>query len=287
MPIIELRNVSYRYGSGTPFEKQALSDISLSVSAGAYIGIIGHTGSGKSTLIKQMNGLLRPESGQVRVDGEDIWRTPHQIRSVRFRIGLVFQYPETQIFEDTVQKEIMYGPKNMGLSDRETQSRVLNALNFVGLDASYLERNPFRLSGGEMRRIAIAGVIAMRPQVLILDEPTAGLDPAGRKEILDRLESYRKQTGSAVILVSHSMEDIAERVDQVIVIDQGSLVMSGAPAVIFSQADRLESLGLDIPPVTKLLHLLNQAGYPVNTAALTVSQAEAEILKLFRGSDSL
>lgn len=281
MPVVELKHVSYCYGRGTPFEKMALKDLSLSVEPGDFIGIIGHTGSGKSTLIRQMNGLLRPDQGEVLVDGENIWKHPANIRSIRFKVGLVFQYPESQIFEDTVLKDIIYGPKNMGLSDQEALEKARAAVDLVGLDESYLERNPFQLSGGELRRVAIAGVMAMEPRVLVLDEPTAGLDPEGRKRIFDQIENYRLETGRAVIIVSHSMEDIAERVQKVAVIDNGKLIMSGKTADIFASAEKLESLGLDIPQITKVLIRLKKAGYPVNTRVVTVDRAEEEILRLF------
>ncbi|WP_100487358.1 energy-coupling factor transporter ATPase [Sporolactobacillus pectinivorans] len=281
MPVVKLKHVSYCYGRGTPFEKMALKDLSLSVEPGDFIGIIGHTGSGKSTLIRHMNGLLRPDQGEVLVDGENIWKHPANIQSIRFKVGLVFQYPESQIFEDTVLKDIIYGPKNMGLSDQEALDKARAAIDLVGLDESYLERNPFQLSGGELRRVAIAGVMAMEPSVLVLDEPTAGLDPEGRKRIFDQIENYRLRTGRAVIIVSHSMEDIAERVQKVAVIDNGKLIMSGKTADIFASAEQLESLGLDIPQITKVLIRLKKAGYPVNTRILTVDRAEEEILRLF------
>lgn len=281
MAIIELKNIHFRYGAGTPFEKQALQDISLSIEPGDFLGIIGHTGSGKSTLIRHFNGLLRPDSGQVLVNGEDIWTTSKDIRSVRFQIGLVFQYPETQIFEDTVVQDIAYGPKNMGLDQKEIELRVHAALQFVGLNDSYLNRNPFRLSGGELRRVAIAGVIAMRPQVLILDEPTAGLDPEGRNKILDQLEQFRCESGTAIVLVSHSMEDIAEHVRNVLVLDHGKIALDGTTSSVFSQAEKLVQLGLDIPQITKVLLGLKAKGYPIDTGALTIDQAEHALLRLF------
>ncbi|MDN3954362.1 energy-coupling factor transporter ATPase [Sporolactobacillus laevolacticus] len=281
MAIIDLININYCYGAGTPFEKQALRNVSLSVAPGDYIGIIGHTGSGKSTLIRHFNGLLRPDSGHVLINGKDIWAKPSLIRSIRFQIGLVFQYPETQIFEDTVAADVSYGPRNMDLSKEEIDLRVHDALQFVGLDDSYLERNPFRLSGGEMRRVAIAGVIAMKPQALILDEPTAGLDPEGRHMILEQIERFRRESGTAVILVSHSMEDIAEHAKHVIVLDKGRIALSGTTTAIFNQAEQLVHLGLDIPQITKVLLELKKKGYPVNTGATTIDDAEQEIMHLF------
>ncbi|MET1248275.1 energy-coupling factor transporter ATPase [Sporolactobacillus sp. STCC-11] len=281
MAIIELKNVNFRYGAGTPFEKQALQDISLSIEPGDFLGIIGHTGSGKSTLIRHFNGLLRPDSGQVLVNGDDIWTASKDIRSVRFQIGLVFQYPETQVFEDTVVQDIAYGPRNMGMDEKEVELRVHEALQFVGLNDSYLERNPFRLSGGELRRVAIAGVIAMRPQVLILDEPTAGLDPEGRNKILNELEQFRRESGTAIVLVSHSMEDIAEHVRTVLVLDHGKIALDGTTSAVFSQAEKLVQLGLDIPQMTKVLLGLRAKGYAVDTGALTLDQAERALLRLF------
>jgi energy-coupling factor transport system ATP-binding protein len=281
MSIIELKNINFRYGAGTPFEKQALQDISLSIEPGDFLGIIGHTGSGKSTLIRHFNGLLRPDSGQVLINGDDIWKTSKDIRSVRFQIGLVFQYPETQVFEDTIMQDIAYGPRNMGLDQKEIELRVHEALQFVGLNDSYLDRNPFRLSGGELRRVAIAGVIAMKPHVLILDEPTAGLDPEGRNKILDQLEQFRRESGTAIVLVSHSMEDIAEHVRNVLVLDHGKIALEGTTSFVFSQAEKLVQLGLDIPQITKVLLGLKAKGYPVDTGALTLDQAEHALLRLF------
>ncbi|MCQ2009310.1 energy-coupling factor transporter ATPase [Sporolactobacillus sp. STSJ-5] len=285
MAIIELRTISFRYGAGTPFEKQALQNISLSVDRGDFIGIIGHTGSGKSTLIRHFNGLLRPDSGQVLVNNEDIWKNPRQIRSVRFQIGLVFQYPETQIFEDTVAQDIAYGPKNMGLDQETINQRVLEALHFVGLDDSYLDRNPFRMSGGEMRRVAIAGVMAMKPAVLVLDEPTAGLDPEGRRNLLKHIEQYRRKTNTAIIMVSHSMEDIAEHVQRVLVLDKGKTAFEGSVPSVFAHADELMQLGLDVPQMTKVLLGLKAKGYSVDTSAVTMDQAEHELLRLFERKD--
>ncbi|MCO7125205.1 energy-coupling factor transporter ATPase [Sporolactobacillus shoreicorticis] len=285
MAIIELRDISFRYGTGTPFEKQALQDICLSVEHGAFIGIIGHTGSGKSTLIRHFNGLLRPDSGQVLVNNEDIWKHPKQIRSIRFQIGLVFQYPETQIFADTVARDIAYGPKNMGLDQETINQRVREALSFVGLDDSYLDRNPFRLSGGEMRRVAIAGVMAMRPAILVLDEPTAGLDPEGCRNLFDHLEQYRRKTNTAIVMVSHSMEEIAEHVQRVLVLDKGRIVLEGSVPSVFAHAGILNQFGLDVPQITKALLGLKKKGYPVDTSAVTVDQAENELLRLFEGKD--
>ncbi|MCL1632909.1 energy-coupling factor transporter ATPase [Sporolactobacillus sp. CPB3-1] len=282
MAIIELKHVHYAYGVGTSFEKQALNNISFSVDPGDFLAIVGHTGSGKSTLIRHLNGLLRPDSGQVFIHGKDLWSQMKDRRSVRFQIGLVFQYPETQLFEDTVGKDIAFGPKNMGLNEQEVKQRVQEALAFVGLDASYLERNPFRLSGGEMRRVAIAGVLAMRPSVLVLDEPTAGLDFDGRALILQQLEQFRIKSGAAIILVTHNMDDIAEHAQRVIVLHEGRMVLSGTTASVFSEADILKQCGLDVPQITRVLIKLKERGLPVRTDAITLEAAEREILKLFR-----
>lgn len=285
MALIELKNINYCYSPGTAFEKHALRDVSMAVDAGESVGLIGHTGSGKSTLIRHFNGLLRPNSGQVLYQGNDLWKKPNEIRSIRFQIGLVFQYPETQIFEDTVGKDIAYGPRNMGLGQEEMNARIRESLQCVGLDNSYLERNPFRLSGGEMRRVAIAGVLAMRPKVLILDEPAAGLDPEGRHALFDALRHYRRKSGAAVVLVSHSMEDIADFVDRVVVLDQGSVALDGPVASVFAQAEKLVSIGLDIPQSTKVLLGLKAKGYSVKTEAYTVEQAEQELLRFLKEAD--
>ncbi|MFT8318478.1 MAG: energy-coupling factor transporter ATPase [Sporolactobacillus sp.] len=279
---IELRGISYTYSKKTSFEKKALNHLSLTIENGDYLGIIGHTGSGKSTLIRHLNGLLRPDEGSIWLDGKNIWQNPAQIRSIRFQIGVVFQYPEMQIFEDTVAKDIAYGPKNIGLDKEQIDQRVGEALSFVGLNASYSDRNPFRLSGGEMRRVAIAGVIAMNPQVLVLDEPTAGLDPDGRDQLYAQIDAYRQQTGRTIILVSHSMEEIAQRASHVLVLQDGQAAMYGSTREIFAQANKLHALGLDVPQITRVLEQLQQAGYPVSTEALTLDQAEQEILRLFK-----
>ncbi|MFX3618918.1 MAG: energy-coupling factor transporter ATPase [Sporolactobacillus sp.] len=282
MGLIELRGISYTYSKKTSFEKKALNHLSLTIENDDYLGIIGHTGSGKSTLIRHLNGLLRPDEGSIWLNGKNIWQNPAQIRSIRFQIGVVFQYPETQIFEDTVAKDIAYGPKNMGLDKEQIDQRVREALSFVGLNASYSDRNPFRLSGGEMRRVAIAGVIAMNPQVLVLDEPTAGLDPDGRDQLYAQIDAYRQQTGRTIILVSHSMEEIAQRASHVLVLQDGQAAMYGSTREIFAQANKLHALGLDVPQMTRVLEQLQQAGYPVSTEALELDQAEQEILRLFK-----
>ncbi len=280
MYVLETENLSYTYGLNTPFEKAAVKDVSIKVQKGELIGIIGHTGSGKSTLIQMFNGLIRPESGRVLLNGRDIWEDPKKIRSVRFQAGLVFQYPEYQLFEETVEKDIAFGPRNMGLSDEEIQEKVTKAARFTGLRPELLGKSPFELSGGEKRRAAIAGVIAMDPDVLILDEPTAGLDPSGRDVILAQITEYHKQRGNTVFLVSHSMEDIAKTADRVLVMHQGKAVMFDKTEAVFSQGEKLEKMGLQVPQVTKIMSALRREGYAVSDAVLTVEQAIGEILAL-------
>lgn len=283
MPILTMDNVTYTYGAHSPFEKHAVRGVSLDIQQGELLGIIGHTGSGKSTLIQHLNGLLRPNEGRVLLDGVDIWAEPKKIRSVRFRVGMVFQYPEHQLFEDTIYKDIAFGPKNMGLDEAEIDRRVRQAAATVGLDESLLDKSPFDLSGGEKRRAAIAGVMAMEPQVLILDEPTAGLDPQGREQILALIQEYRKTRGTTVLLVTHSMEDVARVADRVLVMAEGRVAMLDTVQAVFSRAQELESIGLTVPAVTKTLLLLQRHGVPVDTAAYTVEQATAQLLGLLGG----
>ena len=246
MPIIETKNLTYIYGQGTPFEKVAVEDVSLSIEKGEFIGVIGHTGSGKSTLIQTLNGLIRPTSGQVLLDGRDIWQEPKKIRSVRFRVGMVFQYPEYQLFEETVIKDIMFGPKNMGLSEGEARERAYEAARFTGLKEELLTKSPFELSGGEKRRAAIAGVIAMDPEVLILDEPTAGLDPRGRDVLLAQIGQYHRERGNTVLLVSHSMEDIGRTADRLLVMSGGHKQYLAPTKEVFSHGEELEGMGLRV-----------------------------------------
>ena len=283
MAILTLDNVTYTYGAHSPFEKHAIRGVSLDIHEGELVGIIGHTGSGKSTLVQHLNGLLRPNGGRVLLDGTDIWAQPKKIRDVRFRVGMVFQYPEHQLFEDTIYKDIAFGPKNMGLSEEEIDARVRKAAAYVGLDASLLEKSPFDLSGGEKRRAAIAGVMAMEPQVLILDEPTAGLDPKGREQILSMIQDYRRTRGTTVLLVSHSMEDVARVADRVLVMADGQVAMLDTVQAVFSRAEELERIGLTVPAVTKTLMLLQRQGVAVDTAAYTVEAAAAQILSLLGG----
>lgn len=282
-PILEAKNLTYIYSAGTPFEHKALDDISFSVERGEFIGIIGHTGSGKSTLMQQLNGLLKPTSGTVALDGQDIWSDKKLTRQARFRVGLVFQYPEYQLFEETVYKDIAFGPKNMGLSPEEVDRRVREAAGFVGLTEQQLEVSPFDLSGGQKRRVAIAGVIAMEPEVLILDEPTAGLDPVGRSEILGNIQSYRKAKNATIMMVSHSMEDVARLTDRLLVMNGSKLAMDAPPAQVFTHAEELTQMGLNIPQVTQVFLELKKLGLDVKNV-YTIDQAAAEIKRLKEGN---
>ena len=282
-PILEVKNLTYIYSAGTPFEHKALDDISFSVERGEFIGIIGHTGSGKSTLMQQLNGLLKPTSGTVLLDGQDIWSDKKLTRQARFRVGLVFQYPEYQLFEETVYKDIAFGPKNMGLSAEEVDRRVREAAGFVGLTEQQLEVSPFDLSGGQKRRVAIAGVIAMEPEVLILDEPTAGLDPVGRSEILGNIQSYRKVKNATIMMVSHSMEDVARLTDRLLVMNGSKLAMDAPPAQVFTHAEELTQMGLNIPRVTQVFLELKKLGLDVKNV-YTIEQAAAEIKRLKGGN---
>ncbi len=282
-PILEVKNLTYIYSAGTPFEHKALDDISFSVERGEFIGIIGHTGSGKSTLMQQLNGLLKPTSGTVLLDGQDIWSDKKLTRQARFRVGLVFQYPEYQLFEETVYKDIAFGPKNMGLSPEEVDRRVREAAGFVGLTEQQLEVSPFDLSGGQKRRVAIAGVIAMEPEVLILDEPTAGLDPVGRSEILGNIQSYRRAKNATIMMVSHSMEDVARLTDRLLVMNGSKLAMDAPPAQVFTHAEELTQMGLNIPQVTQVFLELKKLGLDVKNV-YTIDQAAAEIRRLKGGN---
>lgn len=280
MNVIETKNLTYTYGAGTPFSKTAIEDVNIAIKKGEFIGLIGHTGSGKSTLIQQLNGLLRPTSGTVLLNGKDIWEKKKEIRKVRFQVGMVFQYPEYQLFEDTVIKDIGFGPRNMGLSQDEVNQRVMQAVDFVGLDHALLEKSPFDLSGGEKRRAAIAGVIAMDPDVLVLDEPTAGLDPQGRDHLLSQIKAYHQQRQNTVILVSHSMEDIARVADRVLVMNESKVFLFDETAKVFFHAKELEQIGLRVPQVTKIMMKLHENGYPVDPGVFTLDQAVKEILPL-------
>ena len=263
MAILETQNLTYKYSVGTPFEKVAIEDISISVEKGDFIGIIGHTGSGKSTLVQHLNGLLKPTSGTILLDGKDIHSDKNFTRQARFKVGLCFQYPEYQLFENTVYEDIAFGPKNMKLSKEEIKERVLRAAEFVGVRNDMLQKSPFDLSGGEKRRVAIAGVMAMQPEILILDEPSAGLDPKGRKVISEMIEQYRKNTGSTVIVVSHSMEDVAESADKVLVMNKGKVEYFASVDEVFSNAEHLVEIGLNVPEITKVFLALKKQGYEV------------------------
>ena len=277
--LLEIKNLSHVYSAGTPFQHAALHDVSLCIERGEFIGLIGHTGSGKSTLIQHLNGLLKPTSGKVLFQGEDIWKDVKFTRETRYHVGLVFQYPEYQLFEETVFKDIAFGPKNMGLSEEEIRARVLRAAGFVGIAQSELEKSPFDLSGGQKRRVAIAGVIAMEPEVLILDEPTAGLDPAGRESILQNIRDYQKAQNATVIMVSHSMEEIASNVSRLVVMNDGAVVMTGSPREVFANAQELMAIGLDVPQVTRVFLRLREMGLDVDTSVFTVEQALAAVEK--------
>lgn len=278
--ILELKNVSYVYGSGTAFQKKAVDGVSAGIREGSITGLIGHTGSGKSTLVQLMNGLLTPTEGQVLLEGKDIFADQKKLREVRFQVGLVFQYPEYQLFEETVAKDIAFGPKNMKLSPEEIKERVENAARFVGLAPELMQKSPFELSGGQKRRVAIAGVMAMRPKLLILDEPASGLDPAGREEIFSGLDRYRRETGATVLIVSHSMEDMARWAEDILVMADGKLLFSGSRDEIFRHADTLCSVGLDVPQITHLVNRLREKGYDLPDNIYTVEAAEAALRAL-------
>ena len=276
--IIETKQLTHVYSAGTPFERGALVDVDFSAYEGEYLGIIGHTGSGKSTLIQHLNGLLKPTSGQVLYQGEDIWSDPKRTRRTRFQVGLVFQYPEYQLFEETIYKDIAFGPRNMGLDEKEIDRRVREAAYFVGLRDDQLQRSPFELSGGQKRRVAIAGVIAMEPKVLILDEPTAGLDPVGVESILGNIRDYHRAHNATVILVSHSMEEVARTVDRLVVVNDGKIPFQGTPRQVFQHGDELEAMGLGVPQLTRVFHRLRAMGADVDPSVYTLEQAKAALL---------
>ncbi len=285
MSILRTENLSLVYGKGTPFEKKAVNNVNIEINKGEVIGIIGHTGSGKSSLVQMLNGLFKPTEGTVYFKDNDIFKNPKDLRKFRFNIGLVFQYPENQLFEETVAKDIAFGPKNMGLSDEEIEAKVKKAAHFAGLREELLDRSPFDLSGGEKRRAAIAGVIAMEPEVLILDEPTAGLDPVGKDVLLSQIEAYHKESGNTVLLVSHNMEDIARISDRVLVMNSSEAVMFDTPQNVFSRADELKAIGLRIPEITEITMKLRAAGVPLPSGILTVEEAFKEIIKLIGKGD--
>lgn len=281
-PILQVKSLCHTYGVGTPFEHVALQDISFEINRGEFVGIIGHTGSGKSTLVQHLNGLLKPSSGQILLDGKDIFSDKKLTRQSRFRVGLVFQYPEYQLFEETVYKDIAFGPKNMKLSPEEIDRRVREAAGFVGISQEQLQMSPFDLSGGQKRRVAIAGVIAMEPEILVLDEPTAGLDPEGREEILTNIETYRKAKNAAIIMISHSMNDVARLTDRLLVMNGSHLVMDATPAEVFSRAEELVAMGLNIPEITNIFLHLRRLGLAVEPV-YTQAQAVAALTRLKGG----
>ncbi len=279
LAILETQELTYTYSAGTPFEKTAVDHVSLKIEEGQMVGVMGHTGSGKSTLIQHFNGLLQPTSGKVLLDGKDIWEDKSKIRNVRFQVGLVFQYPEYQIFEETVYKDIAFGPKNMGLDDAEIKRRVLETAHDIGLSEELLERSPFELSGGQKRRVAIAGVMAMEPKVLILDEPTAGLDPAGRDKILSHIKAYHERTKNTILIVSHSMEDIATFADKILVMSNSKLFCYDDTVRVFARADEISRIGLDVPQITKVFGELKNRGLDFGKEVYTVGYARDLILR--------
>lgn len=281
MATIQTEGLTYRYGIGTPFEKTAVDHVDLEIETGSFVGIIGHTGSGKSTLIQHLNGLLRPTEGKVLLDGVDIWADKSKMRQMRFRVGLVFQYPEYQIFEETVAKDIAFGPRNMGLAEEEVQARVRETAAIVGLSEEILKQSPFLLSGGQKRRVAIAGVMAMRPEVLILDEPTAGLDPRGREEILQEIQAYRNQTGATILLVSHSMEDVARHAKKILVMNAGKVFCYDMVANVFRRSQELQAIGLAVPQITRVCDALRARGVPLTDDIFTVEQAKQQLLEWY------
>ncbi len=277
-PILETRHLTHTYSMGTPFQRDALTSVDFTVYPGEYLGVIGHTGSGKSTLIQHLNGLLKPTSGTVLFQGQDIWAAKERTRQIRFQVGLVFQYPEYQLFEETVYKDIAFGPANMGLDGKEIDRRVRQAAEFVGLKEATLEKSPFELSGGQKRRVAIAGVIAMEPAVLVLDEPTAGLDPMGVESILKNIRDYHEAKNAAIVMVSHSMEDVARTADRLVVVNDGKIPYAGTPREVFSHGAELEAMGLGIPKVTSVFHRLRQLGLDIDPSVYTMEEAVSALL---------
>lgn len=282
MSIIKTENLNYIYSEKTPFEMAALKNVNIEIEKGDFVGIIGHTGSGKSTLVQHLNGLVKPTSGKIYFNGEDIWENEAKIRDLRFKVGLVFQYPEYQLFDTTVESDIAFGPRNMGLSDSEIAERVEMAAYYVGLSNELLKQSPFDLSGGQKRRAALAGVLAMKPEVLILDEPTAGLDPIGRDTILDRIGKFRKESNTTVLLVSHSMEDVAKVADKVLVMNNGEAVMFDTVEKVYSNGEQLHEMGLNIPHITKIVLQLRKKGIDIPNNIYTVDAAYEALLNLFK-----
>ena len=282
-PILSIKHLTHTYGIGTPFCRSAVEDVSFDVMDGEFLGVIGHTGSGKSTLIQHLNGLLRPTSGQILLGGRDIWAEPKKIRDVRFQVGLVFQYPEYQLFEETVYKDIAFGPANMGKTGAELDRCVRESAKLVGIRDDQLEKSPFELAGGQKRRVALAGVIAMEPKVLVLDEPTAGLDPAGRENLMANIRDYHRNKHTTVVLVSHSMDEIARNVDRIVVLKSAHVLMSGTPREVFARGDELLSAGLDVPEVTRVAMALRRRGLPIDPAVYTVEELERALLAARKG----
>ena len=282
-PILQIQHLTHTYGIGTPFPRSAVEDMSFDVYEGEFLGVIGHTGSGKSTLIQHLNGLLKPTEGQILLGGRDIWAEPKKIRQVRFRVGLVFQYPEYQLFEETVYKDIAFGPSNQGKTGDELDHCVREAARLVGIRDDQMDKSPFELSGGQKRRVALAGVLAMEPEVLILDEPTAGLDPAGRENLMANIRDYHRNKGSTVVLVSHSMDEIARNVDRILVLKNAHILMEGTPQQVFARGEELLSAGLDVPQVTRVAMALRARGLNVDPAVYTVEALERELLALRKG----
>ena len=278
--ILQIRHLTHTYSVGTPFQRDAIRDVSFEVGRGEFLGVIGHTGSGKSTLIQHLNGLLRPTSGQVLLDGRDIWANPKKIRAIRFRVGLVFQYPEHQLFEETVYKDIAFGPTNQGKSGVELDRCIREAARLVGLRDEQLDKSPFELSGGQKRRVALAGVLAMEPEVLVLDEPTAGLDPAGRENLMANIREYQRKGNRTVVLVSHSMDEVAQNADRILVLKSAGVLMDGTPPEVFSRSEELVSAGLDVPQAARIAMALRRRGLPIHPAVYTVDALEREILRL-------
>ena len=279
-PIIQVKNLTHTYGAGTPFQRNAVDHMSFEVQEGEFLGIIGHTGSGKSTLIQHLNGLLQPTEGQILLHGKDIWAEPKKIRDVRFRVGLVFQYPEYQLFEETVYKDIAFGPAHQGKTGEELDHAVREAAKLVGIRDEQLEKSPCELSGGQTRRVALAGDLAMEPEVLVLDEPTAGLDPAGRENLMANIRDYHRNKGKTIILVSHSMDEIAQNVDRILVLKNAHVLMQGTPAEVFARGQELLSAGLDVPQITRIAMALKERGLPVDPAVYTADAMERQLLAL-------
>lgn len=282
-PILQVKDLTHTYGTGTPFQRSAVEHMSFDVNEGEFLGIIGHTGSGKSTLIQHLNGLLQPTAGEILLRGKNIWAEPKKIREVRFKVGLVFQYPEYQLFEETVYKDIAFGPTNQGKTGDELDHAVREAAKLVGIRDDQLEKSPFELSGGQKRRVALAGVLAMEPEVLVLDEPTAGLDPAGRENLMANIRDYHRNKGKTIILVSHSMDEIARNVDRILVLKNAHVLMQGTPAEVFARGEELLSAGLDVPQITRIAMELKRRGVDIDPAVYTVEALERQLLALRKG----